>query len=186
MASLYTQLGDVFSTISKELSKCQNVVIHEKLIIEAEFHVVESWTTTCDFEPYLTATDKIPDDFEVPLDHALYHITGAKNALHRMLQLANLYPPALIDLPSIAGFIPKTAWELQRTIHIIFQGLEQLQKILLPDADTDGVPSPAETLQRLYLLTEFLAIRMEELKHRLQKQWQQQEEIEVVDETEET
>jgi hypothetical protein len=40
-------------------------------------------------------------------------------------------------------------------------------------------------LQRLYLLAEFLAIRMEELKHRLQKQWQQQEEIEVVDETEE-
>ena len=165
--STYTLLGDTFHRFAKDLALPTGVFLDDDLAIEAQFHVVESWTTTCDFEPYLGATTEIPDDFEVPLDHALYHITGAKNALHRMLQLANLYPPALIDLPSIAGFIPKTAWELQRTIHIIFQGLEHIQVILLPDSDI--IPSPAETVQRLYLLAEFLAIRMEELKYRLQK-----------------
>ena len=180
MASLYTQLGDIFSTISKEVSKCQNIVIYEKLIIEAEFHVVESWTTTCDFERYLDETTEIPDDFEVPLDHALYHINGAKNALHQMLQLANLYPPVLIDLPSTVASISPTTSELQRTIHIIFHGLGQIQTILLQPSDE--LLSPSETLQRLYLFIEFLSTRMEELTHRLQKQWQKQETTEEFEE----
>ena len=175
MVSTYTLLGDTFRKLVKDLALPTGVFLNDELAIEAQFHVVESWTTACDFEPYLDATTEIPDDFEVPLDHARYHVNGAKRTLRRLLRLANLYPPALIDLPSIVGSIPKTAWELQRTTQIIFYGLEQIQTILLPTSD--GVPSPAETLQRLYLLTEFLSLRMNELKYRLQKQWQQQETI---------
>ena len=84
-----------------------------------------------------------------------------------MLYLANLYPPVLIDLPTIVASVPDSEDGLgigtSRTLHSIFHGLEEVSIILLPDSDRR--PFSSGTLEQLYLLTEFLLRRVEELKH---------------------
>jgi hypothetical protein len=174
--STYTLLSKAFHHTAKELLAPGGKVVKEKLIIEAAFHVVESWTTRHDFGPYINKS-KIPKDgFEVNIAHALYHINGAKRTLRKILRQVGLYPPSVFELPCDDSKFIQTNNEMQRAFNVIFWGLKQFQTILLPTVENPKPEivelSPDEVIQRLYLLAEYISIRLRELKYQLKKIWE--------------
>jgi len=170
---IYTLLSKVFHHTAKELPVPEGTIIKENLIIEAAFHVIESWTTRHDFEPYINKSEIPEDVFEVNIDHALYHINGVKRTLRKILRQVGLYPPAASQLPCDEGKFNRTDNEIQRAFGVIFWGLKQFQTTLLPSVENPkpGIVefSPDEIIQRLYLLAEYISIRLRELKYQLKK-----------------
>ena len=175
MMSTYTLLSKAFHHAAEELPAPEGKIIKKDLIIEAAFHIVESWTTRHDFEPYINNSEIPEDIFEVNIDHALYHINGAKQTLRKILRQVGLYPPATSRLPCGEGNFIRTDNEIQRAFGVIFWGLNQVQTTLLPPVENPepGVVefSPDEIIQRLYLLTEHISIRLRELNYQLKKLW---------------
>lgn len=173
MTPTYTLLSKAFHHTAKELPVPEGKIIKENLIIEAAFHVVESWTTRHDFEPYINKFEIPQDDFEVNVDHALYHINGAKQTLRKILRQVGLYPPSVSEFPCGEGEFIRTDNEIQREFSVIFWGLKQFQTILLPPVENPkpGIVelSPDEIIQRIYLLAEYISIRLRELKYQLKK-----------------
>lgn len=173
MTPTYTLLSKAFHHTAKELPVPEGKIIKENLIIEAAFHVVESWTTRHDFEPYINKFEIPQDVFEVNIDHALYHINGTKRTLRKILRQVELYPPAVSKLPCGDGKLIQTDNEIRRAFSVIFWGLEQFQTILLSPVENPkpGIVelSPDEIIQRIYLLAEYISIRLRELKYQLKK-----------------
>ena len=173
MMLTYTLLSKAFHHTAKELSGPEGTVVKENLIIEAAFHVVESWTTRHDFEPYINKYEIPQDGFEVNIDHALYHINGAKRTLRKLLCQVGLYPPSVSGFPCDEGKFIRTDNEIRRAFSVIFWGLKQFQTTLLPPVENPkpGIVelSPNEIIQRLYLLAEYISIRLRELKYQLKK-----------------
>ncbi|MFQ6041781.1 MAG: hypothetical protein ACE5PV_13060 [Candidatus Poribacteria bacterium] len=173
--SAYTLLSKTFHRTAKKLSMLEGKIIKENLIIEATFHIVESWTTRHDFEPYINKFEIPQDGFEVNIDHVLYHINGAKRTLRKILRQVGLYPPAMSKLPCGDDKFIRTDNEIQRAFSAICWGLKEFQTTLLPPAENPKLriveSSPDKIIQRLYLLAEYISIRLRELKYQLKKIW---------------
>ena len=175
MTSTYILLSKAFHHTVKELPVLGGMVINENLIIESEFHIVESWTTRHDFEPYINKFEIPQDGFEVNIDHSLYHINGAKRTLRKILRQVGLYPPLVSELPYDEGKFIRADNEIQRAFSVISWGLKQFQTILLSPVENPkpGIVevSPNEIIQRIYLLAEYISIRLRELKYQLKNIW---------------
>ncbi len=176
MTPTYTLLSKAFHHTAKELLVPEGRIVNENLIIEAAFHIVESWTTRHDFESHINNFEIPQDGFEVNIDHALYHINGVKQTLRKILRQVALYPPSVSELPCCEGKFIRNDNEIQRTFNIIFWGLKQFQTTLLHPIENpkSGIVelSPDEVVQRVYLLAEYISIRLRELKYQLKKIWE--------------
>ena len=79
----------------------------------------------------------------------------------------------MTELPCGDDEFIRTDNEIQRAFSAVFWGLKQFQNTLLQPAENPKLriveSSPDKIIQRLYLLAEYISIRLRELKYQLKK-----------------